>query len=48
MTSHKILIAFQKCDIHTYNTLPSLTTIRDPMPRAKATSIAFFELTWEG
>jgi len=42
MTSHKSLIAFQKRDGHTYiyiyiqHLLPSLATLRDPMPRAKA------------
>ena len=44
MTSHKSLIAFQKRDGHTYiyiytyiqHLLPSLATLHDPMPRAKA------------
>jgi len=39
MTSHKGLIAFQKCDGHTHiyiqHLLPSLATIRVPIPRAK-------------
>jgi len=46
MTSHESLIAFQKCDGHAYiyiyiyiyiqHLLPSLATLHDPMPRAKA------------